>query len=148
GCARRCERAHRPPGHQAEWHSQGALPHCIGYEAKAFSIPGVGERARSLEHFAFDDTFVATGEVERLRHPVRPLHAQHIGLEVQAQSKVSYPICGDARLIYLAGANLQSRTDAERVVLAAAVAEAFELDVQREVVVSKIVAQETRRPRS
>ena len=45
----------------------------------------------------------------------------------------------------LAGAELQPRADAERVVLAAAGAERLELDVQGEVAVPELVAQQTRR---
>ena len=62
-----------------------------------------------------------------------------------AQTEVGHATGHDPRLVYLAGAKLQPRTDAERVVLAASVAKGLELHVHREVAVPEIVAQQSRR---
>ena len=58
-----------------------------------------------------------------------------------AESKVSHAIGGDARLVDLPGSKLEPRPNPERVILAAPVAEAFELHVHCEVAVASLVAQ-------
>jgi hypothetical protein len=60
---------------------------------------------------------------------------------------MSPPTGCEARLINLPSANLQFRTDAKCVVLAASVAQCLELDVQRKVAVSHFVTEQSWRTR-
>src|SRR4051812_45704462 len=62
---------------------------------------------------------------------------------MRAKPKMGYAIGGDACLVNLSRSQLQSRADTERVVLAASVAQALELDVHRQIAVSKVIAQQS-----
>src|SRR5437764_10750635 len=125
GRTRRGERALTAAGHESQRHSERASPHRIGDEAELLSIPGVGERARAFEHLALDDILVRAGEVDGLWNSIGPFDAQHISLEMWSESKVCHAVCDYPRLIKTAGAQLESRSDAGRVVLSASVADPF-----------------------
>src|SRR5207237_4693108 len=83
-------------------------------------------------------------EIDGLRNAVGPLHAQHVGFEMRPQSKVCDAIGGDARLVDRTGAQLQPGTDSKCVILATAIAQSLELDVDRQITVSHLVAQQPR----
>src|SRR2546423_4069574 len=63
---------------------------------------------------------------------------------MRAQTEMRHSIGGDAGLVDITRAQLQARTDSERVVLAASIAEAFELHVHREIAVAAFIAQKSR----
>src|SRR2546422_8503152 len=50
------------------------------------SIPRIEERAGAFELLQLEHVLIGAGEVDRLRHAVGPLHAQHIRLEVDRKS--------------------------------------------------------------
>src|SRR5204862_4533356 len=84
-------------------------------------IPQTLHTAISLLYFftAPPSTQISTLSLhDALPISVGPLHAQHIGLEVAAESKGYRRSGDDARLVQLAGAYLEPRADSERVVLA------------------------------
>ena len=133
--------------HQSQRHPERATPHGVGDEAETLAIPRIGERARALKHLALDDVLIGAGEVNRLRDSVGPLDAQHIRLQMRTETEMRHSIGGNAGLVDITSAQLQARTDSERVILAASVAEAFELHVHREIAVAAFIAQKSRRAR-
>src|SRR6266576_5797348 len=105
-------------------------------------IPCIKEVAGTFELLELEHVLVGAREIDGLRHAVGPLHAQHIGLEVAAESKGCRRSGDDARLVQLAGAYLEPRADSERVVLAAARAEGGQLHLHREMRVASVVAKQ------
>src|SRR5204863_517789 len=126
----------------SERHAQRAPPHDVRYETEARAVPRIKESARALELLQLEHVLIRPREIDRLRHAVRPLHAQHIGLEVAAESKWSGRTCDDSSLIQLAGPYLEPRADSKRVVLAAPRAEGGQLYPHREVRVAAVVAEQ------
>src|SRR2546422_11714032 len=95
------------------------------------SIPRIEERAGAFELLQLEHILIGAGEVDRLRHAVGPLHAQHIRLEVASESERRHRSRHHARLVELAGTDFEPRPDAERIVLAAPQAERGHLHAHR-----------------
>src|SRR5437773_2162472 len=106
---------------------EGAGPGDVREEAVCLAVPRIEEGARALEdlllqHVAVGACRGATWVVVGLRHAVGPDHAQHVGFHAVAQSEVHDRLVYDAHLVEIFGPQLDARSDAEGVVLAAAVA--------------------------
>ncbi len=97
---RRGGRVHRLTAlpHQPDRHPQRAAPHDVGDETILLAIPGIEEGTRALEALQLQHLLVAAGEVDVLRHAIRPLDPQYITLQVGTQAEVCGPPGHDAGL--------------------------------------------------
>src|SRR3954467_11272812 len=98
--------APRPPSlialpHDSYRHPERALPHDVGDEPVLPAVPGIQESAGALELLQLEHIGVGPGEINRLRHTVGPLHAQHVGFQVRAEPDLRQPVGYDACLIEL-----------------------------------------------
>ena len=131
-----------PSAHDTDRHAQRAAPHDVGHEAELRAVPRIEEGARSLELLELEDVRVRAREINRLRHAVRPFHAEHVSLEMRAEAKVCYAACDDSRLIDVSGPNFDLRADAKRVVLSTAGTQAGELHLHCQTAVPAIVPEQ------
>ena len=110
--------------HDPQGHAERTAPHDIGHEAEAVAVPGVQERAGSLEDLLLEHVLFGPRVIDRLRHAVGPAYAQHVRLEAAPEPEMRHAVGHLAQLVQIACPQLERGAEPKGVVLAAPLAQA------------------------